>query len=126
MNGFPAAAADFQAQTQDGQALVGRVVFLSFGGSTYRLLGYGTATAFAAQRSAVLQAIQTFGRLTDQAALARQPLRVKMVRLTKDMTVDDFSRQYPSGVPVATLAFINGVGAAADVLKSGTWARRIQ
>ena len=126
VNGFPAAAADFQAQTQDGQALVGRVVFLSFGGSTYRLLGYGTATAFAAQRSAVLQAIQTFGRLTDQAALARQPLRVKMVRLTKDMTVDDFSKQYPSSVPVATVAFINGVAAAADVLRSGTWARRIQ
>lgn len=126
VNGFPAAAADFQAQTQDGQALVGRVVFLSYGGTTYRLIGYGAAAAFASHRAAVLQTFQSFGRLTDPAALAKQPMRVRMVRLARDMSVDDFNRQYPSVVPVATVAYINGVGAATDLLKGGSWARRVQ
>lgn len=126
VNGFPAQAADFQAQTQDGQALTGRVAFLAYGGTTYRLIGYGAAAGFANQRSLVVQTIQSFGRLTDQTALARQPFRIHMVRLVKDMTVDDFNRQYPSAVPGATVAFINGVRAVADVLKAGTWARRVQ
>ena len=126
VNGFPAAAADFQAQAQDGQALAGRVVFLSYGGTTYQMIGYGAAAAFANHRAAVVQTIQSFGRLTDPVALARQPMRIRMVRLGKDMSVDDFNRQYPSVVPVATVAYINGVGAATDLLKAGSWARRVQ
>ena len=126
VNGFPAAAADFQAQAQDGQALAGRVVFLSYGGTTYQMIGYGAAAAFANHRAAVVQTIQSFGRLTDPVALARQPMRIRMVRLGKDMSVDDFNKQYPSVVPVATVAYINGVGAATDLLKAGSWARRVQ
>lgn len=126
LNGFPAAAADFQAQSQDGQAIAGRVVFLAYGGTTYRLIGYGAAAAFSNHRGAVLQAFQSFGRLTDPAALARQPMRIRMVKLAKDMTVDDFSRQFPSVVPAATVAYINGVNAVTDVLKAGSWARRVQ
>ena len=106
--------------------MTGRVAFLAYGGTTYRLIGYGAAAGFGNQRSSVVQTIQSFGRLTDQAALAKQPFRIRMVRLAKDMTVDDFNRQYPSAVPGATVAFINGVGAVTDVLKAGTWARRVQ
>ena len=126
VNGFSAASADFQAQTQDGKALAGTVAFVSYNGSTFQLLGYSAAVSFGSYRGLFQQAIQSFNRLTDQVALNKQPARIKLVRLSRDMTVDDFNRQYPSVVPVVTLAIINGVGAPTDVLKAGKWAKRVQ
>jgi len=126
INGFPASAAEFQAVTQDGQAVAGRATFLSYGGNTYRLLGYGTAQGYANNRQEILQTTRSFNRLTDQAALSKQPLRIHLVRLTRDLTVEEFHRQYPSTVPVATVALMNGAAATNDVLKSGVWAKRVQ
>lgn len=125
INGFPAAQADFQAQTQSG-AVAGRIAFVAYGGSTYQLLAYATAAAAPGYRTAFQQSIQSFNRLTDQAALARQPNRIRLVRLTRDLTVDEFNRQYPSTVSVTAVAFLNGVGAGTDVLKAGSWAKRVQ
>lgn len=126
INGFPAAAADFQAQTQDGKLIGGRISFLSYGGSTYQLIGYTLAANLASYRSAFVQATQSFNRLTDQAVLNKQPMRLRLVRLSRDMTVDEFNRQNPSVVPVATVAVINGVNGATDMLKAGSWAKRVQ
>ncbi|MEO8449047.1 MAG: M48 family metalloprotease [Gemmatimonadota bacterium] len=126
INGLPAAAADFQAQSQDGSTIAGRVTFVAYNGSTYRLLGYTTAANFGNYRSQFQQAAQSFDRLTDQAALNKQPVHIKLVRLARDMTVDDFNRQYPSAVPVATIALINGAAGPADLLKAGKWAKRVQ
>jgi predicted Zn-dependent protease len=126
VNGFPAAAADFQATTQDGKVVGGRITFLSFGGSTYQLLGYTLTQNLTTYRGAFVQATQSFNRLTDQAALSKQPMRIRLVRLTRDQTVDDFCRQNPSVVPVAAIAMINGAKGAGDVLKAGSWAKRVQ
>ncbi len=125
VNGFPAAQAEFQAQTQSG-VVAGRIAFLAYGGTTYQLLGYATAAAAPGYQGAFQQSIQSFNRLTDPAALARQPSRIRLVRLTRDLTVDEFHRQYPSVVPVSAVAFLNGVGAGSDVLKAGGWAKRVQ
>jgi len=126
VNGLSGVSAAFQAQSQSGQALAGEVVFVAYGGSTYQLLGYGTTTSFPGYRSAIRQSVQSFGRLTDPTALAKQPARIKLVRLSRNMTVDDFVRQYPSTVPPATIAVINGVGATTDVLTAGSYAKRVQ
>ena len=126
VNGMAAVAADFQATGQDGQVVAGRIAFVSYGGNTFQLLGYTGQANLARYRGAFSQAIQSFNRLTDPAALAKQPVRLTLVRLSKDMTVDEFNRQYPSAVPPTTVAFLNGVGAVTDVLKAGTLARRVQ
>ena len=126
VNGMAAVAADFQATGQDSQVVAGRIAFVSYGGNTFQLLGYTGQANLARYRGAFSQAIQSFNRLTDPAALAKQPVRLTLVRLSKDMTVDEFNRQYPSAVPPTTVAFLNGVGAVTDVLKAGTLARRVQ
>ncbi len=126
INGFPAASADFQATTADGKQVGGRISFLAYGGNTYQMIGYTLASNLASYRGAFLQAIQTFNRLTDQAALAKQPMRIRLVRLSRDQTVDEFYRQNPSVVPVAAIALLNGVNAPTEILKSGTWAKRVQ
>ncbi|MFN0178640.1 MAG: M48 family metalloprotease [Gemmatimonadales bacterium] len=126
INGFPAASADFQAQTQDGNVVGGRITFLSYGGNTYQLIGYTLAKNLGTHRGTFVQTIQSFNRLTDQTALGKQPARIRLVRLSRDMTVEEFYRQNPSTVPLQTVAIMNGANAVTDVLKSGTWAKRVQ
>lgn len=126
VNGMVAAAADFQATTQDSQVVAGRIAFVSYGGSTYQLLGYTKQAGIAAYRGVLAQTNQSFNRLTDPAVLAKQPMRFKLVRLSRDLSVDEFNRQNPSVVPAPTVAFLNGVDGVTDLLKAGTWARRVQ
>lgn len=125
IGGFPAAGADFQAQMQDGKVIAGRITFVGYNGSTYQLMGYTLAQNFQNARPAFMQATQSFARLTDQAVLSKQPMRIRLVRLNRDMSVDEFNRQNPSAVPVATVAVINGVNGPTDMLKAG-WAKRVQ
>ena len=91
-----------------------------------QLLGYTTAANIGSYEAAVPASGAAFNRLTDQASLGGQPVRLKLVRLSRDMTVDDFDRQYPSAVPDATIALINGAASPADLLKAGKWAKRVR
>ena len=124
INGLPAAAADFQAQTQSG-VVAGRIAYVSYGGNTYQLLGYTPAQSFSAYRNLLQATIQSFGRLTDRAALDKKPNRIRIVRITKDMTVQEFARQYPSAVSLEAVAMINGVSSPTDVIKAG-YAKRVE
>ena len=125
VNGFPAASAEFQAQDQQGGTLAGRVMFLSYGGITYQLLGYSTGAKYGSYASTFNQTMHSFAQLTDQAALARQPVHLALVRLPRAMTVSEFYRQYPSVVRVEIIAAINGVEGDAT-LPAGTWVKRVQ
>ncbi len=125
VNGLPAATAEFQAQDQQGAMLAGRVMYLSYGGITYQLLGYSTAQKYGTYAGAFSQSMQSFTQLTDQAALNKQPVHLALVRLPRAMTVTEFYRQYPSVVKVELIAAINGVDAN-GTLPAGTWAKRVQ
>jgi predicted Zn-dependent protease len=126
INGNSAASAEFQATTQDGQVIQGQIAYLSYGGNTYQLIGYTRAQTYQSYRGEFSQSIRSFNRLTDQAALNKQPVRIRLVQLSRDLTVDEFTRQYPSAVPAAQIALLNGVTATSDVLKAGTVAKRVQ
>ena len=126
INGFQAAGSDFQAATQEGQQLAGRVVYVSFGGNTYQLLGYSAAASFGNHRGAFQESIQSFNRLTDPAALNKQPKRVRVVNLSRDMTVADFNLQHPSTVPLEIVALINDCDNPSCRLRGGTRAKRVQ
>jgi predicted Zn-dependent protease len=125
VNGSAAATAEFQAQDQQSGALAGRVMYLSYGGTTYQLLGYSTAQKYGSYASAIYQTMQSFAQLTDQAALARQPVHLSLVRLPRGMSITEFYREYPSTVKIELIAAINGVEGN-GVLPAGTWAKRVQ
>jgi hypothetical protein len=63
--------------------------------------------------------------LTDPAALAVQPVRVQLVRLPRSMNITEFHQAYPSSIPVARVALINGVEAS-TTLPAGTLVKRVQ
>ena len=124
INGLTAASAVFTAQTQDG-VLAGNVAFVSHGGRTFRLLAYTPQQLYGSYRGAFVQSLGSFRRLTDPAALAVQPVRVKLVRLPQSMTITQFHQTYPSTIPVAQVALINGVEAN-TTLPAGTLVKRVQ
>jgi predicted Zn-dependent protease len=124
VNGNPAATAEFQAQDQQGATLAGRVLYLAYGGITYQFLGYTTAAQYGTYSGAFVQSMKSFDRLTDPVALARQPRHLALVRIPRAMTIEDFTRQYPSAVKPEVIAAINGVEPGAT-LPAGAVVKRV-
>src|ERR1044072_1624706 len=81
VNGLPGATAEFQTQNQQGTALAGRVLYLSYESTTYQLIGYASAARYPDYSGTLRQAMRSFDRLTDPAALGKQPKRLQLVRL---------------------------------------------
>jgi predicted Zn-dependent protease len=124
INGLSAATGTFTANTEDG-VLAGNVAFVSLDNRTYRLLAYTPQQRFGAYRGAFSQSLQSFRRLTDQTALNVQPVRIRLVRLPRAMTITEFHQAYPSTIPVAQVALINGVEATTTI-PAGTLVKRVQ
>jgi predicted Zn-dependent protease len=124
INGMQAASGTFTAQTQDG-VLAGNVAFISLDGRTFRLLAYTPQDRFNSYRNVFSQTMGSFRRLTDPAALNVQPVRVRLVRINRAMTIAEFHQAYPSTIPVAQVALINGVDGSAT-MPAGTLVKRVQ
>ncbi|MGH7703034.1 MAG: M48 family metalloprotease, partial [Gemmatimonadales bacterium] len=123
INGASAVIGTFQAQTDQGN-LEGIVAFLAHGGSTYQLLGYTGAGKYPDYSGVFRQALGSFDRLTDPAALNIQPQRIRLQSAPKSMTLEQFNLQYPSAVSVDELALINGVQKT-DRLSTGQLVKRV-
>jgi predicted Zn-dependent protease len=124
INGLSAATGTFTANTEDG-VLAGNIAFVSLDNRTYRILAYTPQQRFGAYRGAFSQSLQSFRRLTDQTALNVQPVRIRLVRLPRAMTITEFHQAYPSTIPIAQLALINGVEATTTI-PAGTLVKRVQ
>ena len=116
VNGIPAIASYFEAQQQQ-QIVQGMVAFLSYGGNTYQLVGYAPQGRFQARDAAIRASIGSFAPLTDAAALARQPDRLRSMRLTTATTPAQLARQ--STVNAATLALLNQVDSENTPIPAG-------
>jgi predicted Zn-dependent protease len=123
VNGLAAVASSFQAQTEQGP-LAGVVSFVAHRGATYQLVGYAPAQRFAANDAKFRATIQSFGPLTDRSALAVQPAKVQLVKVPRDMTIEEFAREFPSTVPVEQVAIVNGIEKDGR-LQGGQAAKRI-
>jgi len=124
VNGFPAAWSEFEAQTTDG-LFAGQVAYLRDGDNLFQILAYTTGAGYRLYSGAFRQAIDSYARLTDRAALDKQPVRVRMVRITRDMTIDEFQAAYPSTIRLEYLAAINAVEPGGR-LRSGSWVKQVR
>ncbi|MBF5046495.1 M48 family metalloprotease [Aggregicoccus sp. 17bor-14] len=123
VNGLPAVTSYFEAQTQQG-AIAGIVSFVSYGGATWQLVGYTSAQALQGYDSTFRHFITSFGPVTDKSVLDVQPARVKLVKLTESMTLQQFQQRHPSTIPIEQLAIINGVKAT-DSIPAGTTLKQV-
>jgi predicted Zn-dependent protease len=124
VNGNPAATSYFQAQTQQG-VVEGIVSFISYGGQTFGLMGYAPQGGLQKYDGVFRQSIASFSQLRNQAALSVKPNRVEVVRVPREMTLQQFDQQYPSTIPIEELAIINQLDGPESVIPAGRMIKRV-
>jgi predicted Zn-dependent protease len=121
---MPAASSSFRAQTDQG-IIEGIVSFVSYGGTTYGLMGYTPDGKLGSYGQLFESTIRSFSPLTDRSKLDVQPAHVELVKLQKEMTLQQFNSQYPSSLPMEQLAIINEVEDASTVIPAGRTVKRV-
>jgi predicted Zn-dependent protease len=124
VNGLPAASGYFTAQTEQGQ-IQGLVSFVAYNGVTYGILGYTPQGKLSTYDAAFRQTIGSFSQLKNQAALSVKPARVELVKLPREMTLEQFNQQYPSSIPVEELAIINELESPQTAVPQGRVVKRV-
>lgn len=117
INGLTTAGGGFTVTTESG-SLTGRVGFIEYRGSVFRLIGYSPGEKWEGYRRTIRGALASFNRVTDRRVLDVQPRRLKTVKLDREMTVESFAERYGASIPVDTLRVINGLDPG-DRLASG-------
>jgi predicted Zn-dependent protease len=124
IHGNRAVTAEFAARGGQNESIRGMVTFIEYGGATWGILAYTLADRFASYSPAFFQSRDSFQRLTDPAALAAQPLRVRIDRAPRAMSLQQFNSEMPSSIPLAELALINGLDESAQ-LRAGQSIKRV-
>jgi predicted Zn-dependent protease len=124
VNGLPAASGYFTAQTEQGQ-IQGLVSFVAYNGVTYGILGYTPQGKLSTYDAAFRQTIGSFSQLKNQAALSVKPARVELIKLPREMTLEQFNQQYPSSIPVEELAIINELESPQTAVPQGRVVKRV-
>jgi predicted Zn-dependent protease len=124
VNGVPAVASTFQAQTQQG-VIQGLAAFFTYNGATYQVIGYSPAQRYGAYDAVFRQSLGSFAPVTDQRVLSVQPNKVTVVTLPQQMSLAEFAQRYPSTIPVAELAIVNQVEDPNKPLPAGTVLKQV-
>jgi predicted Zn-dependent protease len=92
-----------------GTPAAGLAAFVEHGGNVYRMLAYTAEVNFDRYRDDLESSLASFGPLEDRRVLAVQPLRVRLERLDRPMTIDRVAKQYDVPIAVEDLALLNNV-----------------
>jgi predicted Zn-dependent protease len=124
VNGVPAVASYFQAQTEQG-VIQGLVAFFGHGGQTYQVLAYAPGQRFGAYDQLFRQVLGSFAPLTDPAILGVQPNVVRVVRVDRAESLGAFAQRTGAVVPTTELAILNQVEGAGTMLPAGSFAKTV-
>lgn len=124
INGLPATSSYFQAQTEQG-VIEGLVSFISYGGQTFGLMGYTPAGKLNTYDRVFQNTVRSFSELRDASKINVEPARVEIVKVPRQMTLEQFNAQYPSNIPVEQLAIINGLEGPSSVIPAGQSVKRV-
>jgi predicted Zn-dependent protease len=124
IHGSRAVTTEFTAQGGQNESIRGFVTFIEYGGATWGILAYTVADRFASYSPAFTRSRDSFERLTDPVALAAQPLRMRIDRAPRAMSLQQFNSEMPSSIPLAELALINGLDETAQ-LRAGQPVKRV-
>jgi predicted Zn-dependent protease len=124
INGLRAVVGQFAADTQGGR-VGGLAAFILYGNMTFRVLAFSPAEKLGGYNNTFLATINSFSRLTDRAALAKQADRISIVQTTQPMSLSAFNQHYPSVVDIKILALINQISAPETLIPARTRMKRI-
>jgi predicted Zn-dependent protease len=123
IHGLPASWSRFDYADADSQ-LSGTVAFVQHEGKVFQLLAVSTPDQWKNQRRMLEAALSSFSRLNDPKALNVKPRRLRLVKLTKEMTLEEFDKKYSSPVTLKLLALINHVQPG-ERLPTGTLVKQV-
>jgi predicted Zn-dependent protease len=89
------------------------------------MLAFTPASEFRRYDSAFMNTVGSFAPLTDRNALAKQPDRIAIVRVTDPMTLATFDQRYPSVISMEQLALINQLSGPDATIAPGTMVKRV-
>jgi predicted Zn-dependent protease len=124
VNGVPAVASTFQAQSEQG-VIQGIAAFFAYNGTTYQVIGYAPAARYPAYDPLFRQSLGSFAPLTDARILNVQPNKVNVVTLPQSMTLAEFAQRYPSSISLAELGIVNQLENPNTPLAAGTLLKQI-
>ena len=124
IHGNRAVTAEFTAQQDGGGAVRGVATFIEYGGATWSITAFTVAERYGTYSSAFQRSIGSFERLMDPAALAVQPLHIRIDHSPSAMSLQQFNARLPSSIPIGELAMINGLEEGAQ-LRAGQAIKRV-
>lgn len=123
VHGLPASWSRFDYSDAES-ALSGTVAFVRHNGNVFQLLAASTQEEWSDQQRTLEGALASFARLDDPKALNVQPRRLRLVEISREMTLEEFNRKYPSVVEMSLLALINHVQPG-ERMPAGTLVKRV-
>jgi predicted Zn-dependent protease len=108
INGFPAVGVLADAQTQNGQIVTFTTYFIEYRSKVYQFIGYAPQQLFGSFQSAFLQTIRGFAEIQDSRILARQPVRLTLLRVSRSAPFRELiPRALPAPFTPAEIAILN-------------------
>lgn len=123
IHGLPATWSRFAYEDAESK-LSGTVAFVKHEGNVFQLLAISTPDQWESHRETLEAAVASFSRLDDPKALNVKPRRLRLVPLTKEMTLEEFDKKHPSVVKRDLLALINHVQPG-ERIPAGTLMKRV-
>jgi predicted Zn-dependent protease len=123
IHGLRSTTGGFTALSDQG-VIQGFAAFVDYDGHIYQLWGYTSQDRWRNYEYGLVQSINSFNRLTDKKILSVKPQHLKLVKINRNMSLEEFNRKYPSGVSIEVLALINQVERNAQ-LRAGQQVKRI-
>jgi predicted Zn-dependent protease len=108
VNGLKSISSEF-TYTSEGNSLKGLAYFIEFNGNVYQILSYSNSSKWIEYRSESSSSCRSFRQLTDKRMLNVQPWRLKIVKLSSDMTLESYYGKNPTPITLETLELINRV-----------------
>jgi predicted Zn-dependent protease len=125
VNGIPAVASTFQAQTEQG-VMQGLAGFFEHRGQVYQVISYTPAQRFGAYSNEFQRALGSFAAVSDPSILNVQPNRVDVIQVPQAMTLAEFNQRYPSSVSVEELALINQLSGPSATIPRGAMIKQVK
>ena len=124
VNGFSAAQASFSASGEGGDEVRGSVLFISDGGTTYRLMSYALLSRWSSYQDTAEGSMRSFRRETDPDVLQAQPDRLDIVTVPESLSAPAFLQRFPSSVSLEVLTLINQIETG-ERFRAGSLAKRV-
>jgi predicted Zn-dependent protease len=125
INGNSALVSRLSADAQGGGVVEALATHIEHDGLIFRIIVYAPSNAFASYLTTAENIAASFAQVDDPEVLNVRAPRLHIVDLDQSMSLLEFSRRFPSVVPIDEVALVNQVPGPDSRLASGQQAKQI-